>query len=226
MFTELVLVGLIILLGLPVLNYNFKILFIIILGYLLFYPDHREMLYNNLGIKDMKKNINEQGQNNNQINQKTKLTKLLDEGRSIIKELKQYKKQKSNLYSSIKLSWKKMDKITNTIIQNPLLTYPHHLYSILKEQRNFILNQMTAILINTEPVNISESSMKYDRTLPLDVHIRSLIRKISVVSDYILEIIQNIINNNWLINPSTEISPVDMDFKSPEPYQSNNLDIF
>jgi hypothetical protein len=226
MFTNLVLLGLIILLGLPVLNYNFKIIFIIFLGYLLIYPDHREMLYNNLGIENMRKNADETNKTKNQSqSQSSQLLVLINEGKNIIKELKQYKKTNSSLYLSVKLSWRKIEKLSNTIIQNPLITYPHHLYSILKDQRKFILSQMSAILINTEPANIKELSSRYERTLPLDVHIRSLIRKISVVMDHILEMVKNNINNNWIVNPNSEISPVDIDIKSPEAYQPNDLDI-
>lgn len=216
MNTNFILIGLIILLGLPVINYNFKILFIIILAYLLFFPEERKLLYDNLGIESMKKNKEDSDPNQN-IN---KLKTMVDEGNTIIKELKQYKKTNPRVYLSIKLSWKKIENISKQIIENSLLTYPHHLYTILKDQRQFILNQMSGMIVAIKPYTMKELSGKYERTLPIDVHIRSIIRKISIVIDYILEIVKNNINNNWSVNPSTEISPVDIDFKSPEPYNN------
>jgi hypothetical protein len=212
MNTNFILIILIILLGLPVINYNFKILFIIILAYLLFYPEHRKLLYDNIGINNMKKQTEDPNQNVNKLNG------LLLEGKSIIKELKQYKKDNPRVYLSIKLAWKKIEKITMTIIENPSITYPHHLYSILKDKRQLILEQMSALIVGIKAYNLKELSSRYERTLPLDVHIRSHIRKITIVMDYILEIIKNNINETWNLNPNTEISPVDIDFKSPEPY--------
>jgi hypothetical protein len=220
MNTNFILIVLIIFLGLPVINYNFKILFIIILAYLLFYPEHRKLLYDNIGIDKMMKK-NDIPDPNQKIN---KLNELLLEGKNIIKELRQYKKDNLGVYTSIKLAWKKIEKIAHTIIENPLITYPHHLYSILKDKRQFILDQMSGLIVSIKPYNLKELSSRYERTLPLDVHIRSHIRKITIVMDYILEIIQNNINEKWNLYPSTEISPVDIDFKSPEPY--NNKDIF
>ena len=214
MNTNFILIILIILLGLPLINYNFKILFIITLAYLLFYPEHRQLLYDNIGIGNMMKQTDDPNQKVNKLNE------LLLEGKNIIKELKQYKKANLGVYTSIKLSWKKIEKLSTTIIENPLITYPHHLYSILKDKRQFILDQMGALIVSIKPYNLKELSARYERTLPLDVHIRSQIRKITIVMDYILEIIQNNINNKWNLNPSTEISPVDIDFKSPEPYNN------
>jgi hypothetical protein len=218
MNTDFILIVLIILLGLPLINYNFKIVFIIILAYLFFYPDHRQLLYDNIGIDKMMKKTDDPKQNFN------RLSGLLLEGKNIIKELKQYKTSNLGVYTSIKLSWKKIEKISTTIIENPSITYPHHLYSILKDKRQLILDQMGALIVGIKPYNLKELSSSYERTLPLDVHIRSLIRKITIVMDYILEIIQTNINHKWVLNPSTEISPVDIDFHSPEPY--NNRDNF
>ena len=45
----------------------------------------------------------------------------------------------------------------------------------------------------------------------------------TVVLDYILNIVKNKINTNWEENPSTEISPVD--WGSPQAYNQNKLDI-
>jgi hypothetical protein len=47
--SEWILMGLLILLLIPTLNYNFKIIFIIIIVYLIFFPDKRTKLYENLG---------------------------------------------------------------------------------------------------------------------------------------------------------------------------------
>ena len=110
MNTNFILIISIILLGLPVINYNFKIVFIIILAYLLFYPEHRQLLYDNIGINYMKKQTEDPNQNVNKLNG------LLLEGKSIIKELKQYKKTNPRVYLSIKLSWKKIENISKQII--------------------------------------------------------------------------------------------------------------
>jgi hypothetical protein len=213
MLINIILISLIILLFLPTINYNFKIIFAIFLIYLLIYPEHRKILYNNINIKE---NI----QDPNQIN--NKLNILLNEGKNIIKELKQYN---SPIYLSIKFSWKKITKISNLISQNQSISYPHHLYTILKDQKYFILNQISSIIINTEPLNISERTLLIDRTLPLDKHIRYIIRKLNVVIDNILKIISTDINNNWINNTSTEISPVDLDFNNPEPYNYNQSNL-
>lgn len=212
MNTEFILIFFIILLALPVINYNFKILFIIILAYLLFFPEERKMLYNSFGVDKMKKKIDDPNQNI------IKLSGLILEGKNIFKELKQYKKDNPDVYLSIKLSWKKIEKISDTIIQNPFITYPHHLYSILKDKKEFILTQMNAMIVNIKPYTTKELTSTSERTLPIDSHIRSLIRKITIVMDYILEIVKNNINNVWAVYPSSEISPVDIDSKSPEPY--------
>ncbi len=217
MIINLILITLIIILFLPVINYNFKIIFGIFFIYLLIYPEHRTLLYNN--IKKNETNTKDPNQINN------KLSILLDEGKNVIKELKQYK---SPLYLSIKNSWKKITKISKLIIENQSITYPQHLYTILKDQKLFILNQISSIIINIESLNIKERSLKYDRTLPLDEHIRYINRKLSHIIDNILNIISTNINDNWNINPSNEISPVDMDLNAPEPYnyKQNILDVF
>jgi hypothetical protein len=217
METYLVLIGLIILLLIPTLNYNFKILLILILSYLLFYPEKRQYLYDAIGIDKMNRKINDPNQINNQLNI------LFNEGNNILKELRQYKKNNKPVYLSIKISWKKLKNIADLIINNPSLTYPQHYYSILKEQRKLILNQMSSLIINSEAVNIKEISSQIDGTLPFDAHIRSIIRKMNIIIDNIFKIIIININEKWELNPSVEISPVDIN--SPEPYNQDSLDI-
>jgi len=218
MLINLILITLIIILFLPVINYNFKIVFAIFLIYLLIYPEHRTLLYNNINTRKKENIINDPNQINNKLNI------LLDEGKNVIKELRQYK---SPLYSSIKFSWKKITKISKLIIQNQSIAYPQHLYTILKDQKLFILNQISSIIINQEPVSLKERTLAFDRTLPLDEHIRYINRKLTVVIDNILNMISTNINDNWNSNPSTEISPINMDLNSPEPYnyKENILDI-
>ena len=219
MIINFILITLIIILFLPVINYNFKIIFAIFFIYLLVYPEQRTLLYNNLNNRKKENIINDPNQINNKLNI------LLDEGKNVIKELKQYK---SPLYLSIKFSWKKITKISKLIIQNQSIAYPQNLYSILKDQKLFILNQISSIIINNEAFDIKERTLVFDRTLPLDEHIRYINRKLNVVIDNILNIISTNINDNWNINPSNEISPVDMDLNAPEPsnYKQNMLDVF
>jgi hypothetical protein len=217
METYLILIGLIILLLVPTLNYNFKIIFIIILLYLLIFPDKREFLYNSIGIDNMKKKFNDPHQITGKLNM------LFTEGDNNIKELKQYRKKNKSLYLSIKIAWKNLKRISEMLISNPSLTYPQHYYSILKEQRKIILNQLSSLIINSEVVNIKEISSKIESLLPFDVHIRSIIRKMSIVIDNILSIIIRDINEKWELNPSIQISPVDIN--SPEPYNQDSLDI-
>ncbi len=208
------LIGLILLLLLSIFNFNFKIVFVIILVYLLLFPDKRNMLYNTLNIDQMRKKTDDN--NNNQI------TILFNEGDLNIKSLKQYRKSSPTLYLSIKNAWKGVKKNVEMIINNPRLTHPDHYYTILKDQRLIILNQMSALITNLEATNLKEITGIKDRSLPLDTHIRSLIRKMDLILGHILEIISENINKKWEMYPNTEINPIDNN--SPEPYNQNVLD--
>lgn len=210
------LIGLILLLLLSIFNYNFKIILVIILLYLLFFPDKRDMLYKTLNIDKMKKNVDDVNNNHNQV------SILFKEGDLNIKSLKQYRKSSSTIYVSIKNTWKSFKKNVEMIIDNPRLTYPHHYYTILKDQRLIILNQMSALITNLEATNLKEITGLIDRTLPLDTHIRSIIRKMDLILGNILDIISENINNKWEMYPNTEINPIDNN--SPEPYNQNILD--
>ncbi len=208
------LIGLILLLLLSIFNFNFKIVFVIILVYLLLFPDKRNMLYNTLNIDQMRKKTDDN--NNNQI------TILFNEGDLNIKSLKQYRKSSPTLYVSIKNAWKGVKKNVEMIINNPRLTHPDHYYTILKDQRLIILNQMSALITNLEATNLKEITGIKDRSLPLDTHIRSLIRKMDLILGHILEFISENINKKWEMYPNTEINPIDNN--SPEPYNQNTLD--
>ncbi len=210
------LIGIILLLLLSIFNYNFKIILVIILLYLLFFPDKRDILYKSLNMDKMKKNTDDIHNNQNQI------SILFTEGDLNIKSLKQYRKSSPSLYLSIKNTWKSFKKNTEMIINNPRLTHPDHYYTILKDQRLIILNQMSALITNLEATNLKEITGTKDRTLPLDTHIRSIIRKMDLILGHILEIISENINKKWEMYPNTEINPVDNN--SPEPYNQNILD--
>lgn len=83
----LILIILLLLAGLPLINYNFKIIFVIIIGYLLLFPEQRNILINQ---------INSEKKNNKIIDPEQKINKLntlINEGNKLIKELKIYKKE-------------------------------------------------------------------------------------------------------------------------------------
>jgi hypothetical protein len=208
----LILIILLLLAGLPLINYNFKIIFVVIIGYLLLFPEQRNILMNQ---------INYEKKNNKTIDPEQKINKLntlINEGTKLIKELKIYRKHNKSVYLSIKLSWKKLYRLSLNILENPTQTFQHHIFSTLIDQRKFINEQMSAMIVNLEPLNIKENTFTVDSTLPQDQHIRSLIRRINIVLDNIFEIIKKQINMVWNINPSTEISPIE--WGGPEPFNS------
>jgi hypothetical protein len=213
---ETYLIGIILLLLLSIFNYNFKIILVIILLYLLFFPDKRDILYKTLNMDKMKKNTNDTNNNQHQT------SILFEEGDLNIKSLKQYRNSSPSIYMSIKNAWKSFKKNVEMIINNPRLTHPDHYYTILKDQRLIILNQMSSLITNLEATNLKEITGTKDRTLPLDTHIRSLIRKMDLILGHLLEIVSENINKKWEMYPTTEINPVDNN--SPEPYNQNILD--
>ncbi len=220
---ELILIGVLVLIGLPLLNYNFRIIFVILIGYLIIFPERRNMIY-----MIIKKNINTTESigsfKDSSLNPSSnKYNKLCDEGDQLLKELKKYKRDESNVYLSIKISWKKFKKISNSLLSNTNITYPHHMFTTLIDQRKYILNQMSAMVVDLEALNLKESTLTKDRTLPLDIGVRVIIRKMDIVLNYILNIIKNKINSDWLEKPYNEISPVE--WGEPQAYNQNKLDI-
>ena len=210
--TEIViLIILLLLAGLPLINYNFKIIFVIIISYLLLFPEQRNILINHINSQKNNKIVDPEQKIN-------KLNTLINEGNNIIKELKIYKKKNKSVYTSIKLSWSNLTKLSLNIIENPSQTFQHHIFSSLIDQRKFINEQMVAMIINSEPLSIKENTYKVNPNLPRDHHIRSLIRRMNVILDHIFEIIKKQINMIWTINPSTEISPIY--WGDPEPFNS------
>jgi hypothetical protein len=219
--SEWLLFGLLIILLIPTLNYNFKIIFIIIIGYLILFPDKRTFIYNNLnetlGIDKRKTDKRDPTKIGN------KLDILFVEGSEIIKELKNYKKSNQPAYSSIKLAWNNFQKLSESLFTNDNMTYPQHVFSTLVEKRKLILNQMSAMIVNIESSNLQESSLRINRTLPLDNHMRILIRKMTIVLNHILDIVSNEINKKWETSPYMEISPVE--WNSPKAYNQDQFDI-
>ena len=201
--TELIFIGIFILLLLSITNYNFKIIFTLILGYLIFFPEKKQYFYNTI---------------NNTINNTRKENEidiLFKEGNENIAKLHQYNKK---IYKRIKINWKKFKKTTLIILDNSTLTYQHQHYSILKDLHNELLNDMSSLIVSLKPESIQELTSTIDRTLPLDVHIRSIIRKMDFILNNILKIIASKINERWDTYTSTEINPIDID--SPEPVMS------
>jgi len=232
MENNFILIILLIIIGLPMINYNFRLLIVILIGYLLIFPEQRIIFYKNLGLDKLNtlniidnsyKNLSNKNDDNKYQSQSKSLSILYDEGNEIIKQLKNYKKENRTVYLSIKLTWKKLIKLANTILLNQSMTYPHQLFGILLEQRKYILNQMSAMIVSLEPLNLQENTLTKERTLPLDTHIRSLIRKMDVIINYILEIVKKYINYKWNENPYLEISPVELN--TPQGYNQNQLDV-
>ncbi len=219
---ELILIGVLILIVLPLLNYNFRIIFVILIGYLIIFPERRNTIYMIIN-KIKSKNINTDETVGPLKSSSDKYNKLCNEGDQLLKELKKYKRDESNVYLSIKISWKKFKKLSNLLLSDTNITYPQHLFSTLIDQRKYILNQMSAMIIDLEALNLKESTLTKDRTLPLDAGLRIIIRKTDVVLNYILNIIKNKINTDWSEKPYTEISPVEWGF--PQAYNQNKLDI-
>ena len=233
---DYILIVLLIIIGLPMIKYDFRLLIVILIGYMLIFPEKRIIFYQILGLDKLNtlnildnsyKNIinkdeNLNNNNNDKINNKS-LSVLYGEGNAIIKELKNYKKDNRTMYLSVKLTWKKLIKLTNTILSNQSMTYTHQLFSILLEQRKYILNQMSGMIVSLEPLNLQENTLTKERTLPLDTHIRILIRKLDMIINYILDIVKSYINYKWNENPYLEISPVELN--TPQGYNQNKLDI-
>ncbi len=213
MDTDIILISFLIILGLPLLQYDFRLLIIIILIYFLVFPDKRNSIYNNL-IKS--ENVPIKGEKDNNLNI------LYQEGNSIIKELKIYKKPNSLIYQSIKASWKNFVKLSQSVMNNTKNTYQHHVFSTLIDQRKYILNQMSALIVSSEALNLHENTLTKQRDLPLDTRIRVLIRKMITVFDLILDIVKNQINLVWSENTYNELSPVE--WNTPQAYNQNNLD--
>jgi hypothetical protein len=213
MDTDIILISFLIIIGLPLLQYDFRLLIIIILIFFLVFPEKRNSIYNNL-IKS--ENIPIKGEKDNNLNI------LYQEGNSILKELKAYKKPNSFIYQSIKSSWKKFVKLSQSTMNNTKNTYQHHVFSTLVDQRKYILNQMSALIVSSEGLNLHENTLTKERDLPLDTHIRILIRKMITIFDFILDIVKNQINSVWSENTYTELSPVE--WNTPQAYNQNKLD--
>ena len=233
---DYILIVLLIIIGFPMIKYDFRLLIVILIGYMLIFPEKRIIFYQILGLDKLNtlnildnsykniinKNDNLNNNNNDKINNKS-LSVLYGEGNAIIKELKNYKKDNRTMYLSVKLTWKKLIKLTNTILSNQSMTFPHQLFGILLEQRKYILNQMSGMIVSLEPLNLQENTLTKERTLPLDTHIRILIRKFDMIINYILDIVKSYINYKWNENPYLEISPVELN--TPQGYNQNKLDI-
>ena len=216
---ELILVITLILVGLPLLNYNFRIVIALVIIYLIIFPERRDILYKLITNQQNIQSISKQPE----LSISFKDNVLYNEGDELIKELKKYKSDGSSIYVSIKISWKKFKKLSILLLSNNTITYPHHIFSTLVDQRKYILNQMSSMIINSEPINLRESTLTKDRTLPLDTHIRIIIRKMDVILNHILTNVKNKINIEWLENPYTENSPVE--WNVPQAHNQNKLDI-
>ena len=216
---ELILIAKLILVGLPLLNNNFRIIIALIVVYLIIFPERRDLLYKFIHTQQNNQSISKQPE----LSVAFKDNILYNEGDELVKELKKYKSEDSNIYLSIKISWKKFKKLSILLLSNTAVTYPHQIFSTLVDQRKYILNQMSAMIINSEPINLRESTLTKDRTLPLDTHIRIIIRKMDVILNHVLNNIKNKINIKWLENPYIEISPVE--WNEPQAHNQNMLDI-
>jgi hypothetical protein len=213
MDTDIILLSFLIILGLPLLQYDFRLLIIIILIYFLVFPEKRNSIYNNL-IKS--ENVLIKGEKDNRLNI------LYQEGNLIVKDLKKFKKSNSLIYQSIKASWKNFMKLSQSTMNNTHNTYQHHVFSTLVDQRKYILNQMSALIVSSEALNLHENTLTKQRDLPMDTHIRVLIRKMITLFDFILDIVKNQINLVWNENTYNELSPVE--WNTPQAYNQNNLD--
>ncbi len=210
---DIILISFLIIIGLPLIQYNFRLVIIIIVIYFLIFPEKRNSIYNNLNIS--KKNTNNGDYDMN-------MNVLYQEGNSIMKELKKFKKTNSLIYQSIKTTWKNFIKLSQSVMNNKKNTYQHHVFSTLVDQRKYILNQMSALIVSNETLNLQENTLTKQRDLPLDTHIRVLIRKMITVFDLILDMVKNQINTVWSENTYNELSPVE--WNTPQAYNQNNLD--
>lgn len=213
MDTDILLISFLIIIGLPLIQYNFRLVIIIIVIYFLIFPEKRNSIYNNLNIS--KKNTNNGDYDMN-------MNVLYQEGNFIMKELKKFKKTNSLIYQSIKTTWKNFIKLSQSVMNNTKNTYQHHVFSTLVDQRKYILNQMSALIVSNETLNLQENTLTKQRDLPLDTHIRVLIRKMITVFDLILDMVKNQINTVWSENTYNELSPVE--WNTPQAYNQNNLD--
>jgi hypothetical protein len=113
-------------------------------------------------------------------------------------------------------------KLSQSVMNNTKNTYQHHVFSTLVDQRKYVLNQMASLIVSNETLNIHENTLTKQRDLPLDTHIRVLIRKMITIFDLILDMVKNQINSVWSENTYNELSPVE--WNTPQAYNQNNLD--
>jgi hypothetical protein len=148
---------------------------------------------------------------------------LYKEGNSILHELKSHRTNANQtIFISIKNAWKRFIKLSQSIIDNKKATYQHHYFSTLIDLRKFILNQMSALIVSSKTISLHENTLMKERTLPMDTHIRILIRKMGIVINNILDITKISINENWHENPYSELSPVE--WQEPQGYNQNTMD--
>lgn len=219
----ILLLGLIIL-GLPLLGYDFKLLVIGLLVFFLSFPEQREKILGSSLIRGLQKKIIESGKD---MASQPNLV-LAGEGDIIINKLGLLKFNNRRIKGqlvSINKCWKNFKKLIKTVLdQKSSLPYPHHHFETLKDLRKNLLNQISSLIVGSSPDVIRERTLLKDRTLPRDEKIRTLLRKMNFVLDQLMVILEKNINQEWKQNPYTEINPVH--WSAPQAYDKDDQETF
>jgi hypothetical protein len=209
MNTELILLGILLILSLPILGYNIKLVIIALLVFFLCYPEQREKILNNPIIKTTFQKIKDV---NNSILPNKYMT-LIGEGNSIIKDLDKLrlKQPLKGQLVSIHITWNSFVKLIKLVLdENNNKVYLHHHYDTLKDHRKNILNQLTGLIVGSSPGK--------------DEKIRKIIKKVTNVIHQLMLLLEKRINDEWYRNPHNKISQIQ--WIGPQPYDKDDIEVF
>lgn len=197
----------------PLLNYNFRILLSLIIVYLIFFPESKTKLLDNLGYNEIKEANKIQNPKSNFLYQKGTKELELNLG-----QLKPFLKTKTQ-FILIEDTWKQIIDLSRMILDNPDITYPHHHFDTFQKQKNLMIKSISELIPQTPSIHLFETTLTKDRTLFLDQIVRKITRRMIYISDQLEEILKKEINHRWDQNPYSEISPVE---SSKHPSASNS----
>lgn len=216
---EIILIVCIIILGLPFLGYDLKLLLLGLMIFLLAFPEQREKIWNSKIVKETYQSIQESQQG---ASSREEIV-LIKEGNVLIKNLGKIKfsKRLKGQLVSIKLTWKNYSSLAKSLReQKTLVAYPHHHYETLKDLRKTLLNHLSSLIVGSTPGSVKERTLLKDRTLAQDEKVRQLIRRFEYVLDRIMRLLEKEINEEWKKNPYLEINPVQ--WTGPQPYDKDD----
>jgi hypothetical protein len=208
---ELILLGILIILSLPLIGYNMKIIIIAILIFFLCYPEQRANILNNPIIKETYKKI--KGGLKEGLKGNSNVSILIDEGDTVILSLNELKLKKplNGQLTPIHITWNNFVKLIKKIFNSESssdMAYSHHHYETLRDHRKKLLNQLSSLIVASSPGK--------------DEKIRLTIKKMSYITDQLMLLLENKINGVWDNNPYNKINPVQ--WMSPQPYDKDDVE--